>query len=584
MYPTSTKYKQAVQRTDRLWTIMVHVYLDSGETLHLHESDIVLNSVEFKDCSTCSSNMQVGSAYSNGFNFAIANINNAYMAYNFSDAKVVPEVGLWIEEDDAFEYVPLGEFFVNSVGKKRATIPLKCLDALAKANRPLADANLSFPSTLAALFSNVCSTCFISFDTDTFNVLSGWQPMIQEFDVSKSTCRDFIQYAGELLGKNFRINRTGLLEAFWYDSVSTTTTKYTRVKTSEYEDLSIEVTGVSFKNSEGSTTLVGSDTYVMKLSENPLLSTDELRAQVASALLTLMQAIPYKPCTVYHMGDPAWQAGDVVEHVQPDGSSVVAPIMQHTWKFRGSSTLKAVGKTAEQNRQLTAAAKTLQQYEIQARQDLNQGLTAMQQIILSQSSLITSALGFYPYVEYNEDGSVAGVYLMSTPEDSETTVVWAITSGGIGVSHTGIAGPYTSTWTVDDTITANVVNANMIRTGVLQDRNGGNTFYLDLDNGILRMGSYYTKEESDQQINAYFRFVDGKLYIGDEESNIQLVESGDKVAFVDKGTNTEVAYISNERFYAPNLTVLETADFGGYRMFVSNGIAFKWVGRSEISG
>lgn len=129
--------------------------------------------------------------------------------------------------------------------------------------------------------------------------------------------------------------------------------------------------------------------------------------------------------------------------------------------------------------------------------------------------------------------------------------------------------------------TDDITSAQLV-SGTIQSADG-TTFYLNLDANLLQMSSYYTKEEANAQINdaigRFIRIQDGKVYIGLESNNIQLVESNDKIAFVDKASGAEVAYIFNNRCYIPNLAVLETADFGGYQMDVSNGISFKWIGR-----
>ena len=81
-----------------------------------------------------------------------------------------------------------------------------------------------------------------------------------------------------------------------------------------------------------------------------------------------------------------------------------------------------------------------------------------------------------------------------------------------------------------------------------------------------------------QEINSFIRLKDGKIYLGIEGDEIQLVQSNNKVAFVDVGTGLEVAYIANSRFYTPSLTVTDEMDWGGYRITSTNGLVFKWVG------
>jgi phage minor structural protein len=186
--------------------------------------------------------------------------------------------------------------------------------------------------------------------------------------------------------------------------------------------------------------------------------------------------------------------------------------------------------------------------------------------------------GVIRFLDTNEDGVLDTLYIADDPNPLTAVKVWRFNYQGFAASKNGYDGPFEFGATLDDGLLANFVTAAKLVAGTIQSADG-TTFYLNLDEGILQMGNYYSKDETDAEIGRFVRIQDGRIYIGLEGNNIQLVESNDKVAFVDKASGTEVAYISNDRFYTPNLTVLQTADFGGYRMDVSNGIGFKWIGR-----
>lgn len=207
----------------------------------------------------------------------------------------------------------------------------------------------------------------------------------------------------------------------------------------------------------------------------------------------------------------------------------------------------------------------------------------VQNIAAQMTAALTKALfgldgGVIRFLDTNEDGVLDTLYIADDPNPLTAVKVWRFNYQGFAASKTGYDGPFEFGATLDDGLLANFVTAAQLVAGTIRSADG-TTFYLNLDEGILQMGNYYSKDETDAEIGRFVRIQDGKIYIGLEGNNIQLVESNDKVAFVDKASGTEVAYISNDRFYTPNLTVLQTADFGGYRMDVSNGITFKWIGR-----
>lgn len=388
------------------------------------------------------------------------------------------------EESKEFEYVPLGIFNVISAGKKLSSIPISCMDNMYKLNVALERLNIVLPLTLLELFDLICVGCGLQSTASLRNELAELNLTIQQFSQKDYTCRDIIGYMGILIGKNIQVGRDGLLQSFWYENVMQSTDESTRVGNSSYEDLTVNIDGVIITDWEGNSYWIGDNTQIAEYDTNPLIQSEEFAQQIASLTLNQLNSVSYRPCTVAYVGDPSWQAGDIIEHIREEDGNIIAPLMLHSYKFRGTGTIESVGVTPEQNRQLTAAAKKLLKIQTQTKQDLNKGLNNMQQTILNQTQLITTALGFWPHIEYNSDGSIKGYYLMSTPIDSDTTTVWAFTSGGIGVSHTGIAGPYTSSWTADDTIVAHIITADMIRTGMLAALD--DLLTIDLSNGLFK--------------------------------------------------------------------------------------------------
>ena len=318
------------------------------------------------------------------------------------------------------------------------------------------------------------------------------------------------------------------------------------------------------QDSSGTTYWMGNNTLVAQLDSNPLIQNSEVAQDVLTTVYNALKSVSYRPYTVTYMGDPAIQAGDRVLHTR-DSGNLESLVMTSSFSFHGSATLSAVGTTAEQNRQATKSTKQVQQVVAKAKEDLNQGLKSLESTMTMQSDLITQALGFYPKVEYDEDGRIKAVYMMSTPNSTPTTLVWAITSGGIGVSHTGIEGPYTSSWTMDDSILANSITANMIKTGVLQSVDG-TSFYLDLDKGVLRMDASSIALNGKQLGDFISVTYDDQgrpvLKIGWSGNDIQLKLLNDRISFVNEN-DTEMAYWTTSSF---RLTTLQSFQLGNMKM------------------
>ncbi len=563
MYSVSSAYKTQVKAATRDWAIKLALSLDSGETYELTEQDIESDTFTYQESSTCSDTIQVGSVYSNSLDFSLINKDGRFNEDNFQDAVVTPQIGLQLP-DGTWEYIPLGKFNVYDPGKKLSTISMHSLDNMYKLNTPFSAVNIQYPINVAALVVGICDHCVVPISAQLTTELMSLGITLNSFDPGDATCRDILGYVGCLLGKNLRFNRLGILESFWYNtSIDSTTDADTR-NTSDFSDFKVNITGVRLSDNAGTEYWKGNSSLVAQLDSNPLIQNEEVAQETLLRVYTALTSVTYRPYTITYMGDPAIQAGDYVKHLRASGD-LESIVMTSVFCFHGSATLSAVGTTAEQTRQATNATKQVQQVAAKARVDLNQGLRSLESTMALQSDLITQALGFYPKIVYDEDGRIKAVYMMSTPNSTPTTLVWAITSGGIGVSHTGIEGPYTSSWTMDDSILANTITANMISTGILQSVDG-TAFYLDLDNGVLRMDASSIalngKQLGDFISVTYDNQGKPVLRIGWSGNDIQLKLLNDRISFVSED-DTELAYWTTGSF---RLKTLQSFQLGNMKM------------------
>lgn len=563
MYGVSNAYKTQVKASTREWAIKLSLTLDSGVTYNLTEKDIETSTFAFQESSTCGSTIQVGSVYANSLDFSLINSDGKYNNDNFQDATVSAQVGLKLP-DGTWEYVPLGKFNIYEPGKKLSTISIHSLDNMYRLNAPFANVDIQYPTNVMTLMSTICTHCGVPLSAQLTSELRSLDIVLSKVDPGDMTCRDIVGYIGCLIGKNLRFDRLGVLESFWYSNTVEVSTNADTRNTSDFSDLAVNITGVELQDSSGTTYWMGNNTLVAQLDSNPLIQNSEVAQDVLTTVYNALKSVSYRPYTVTYMGDPAIQAGDRVLHTR-DSGNLESLVMTSSFSFHGSATLSAVGTTAEQNRQATKSTKQVQQVVAKAKEDLNQGLKSLESTMTMQSDLITQALGFYPKVEYDEDGRIKAVYMMSTPNSTPTTLVWAITSGGIGVSRTGIEGPYTSSWTMDDSILANSITANMIKTGVLQSVDG-TSFYLDLDKGVLRMDASSIALNGKQLGDFISVTYDDQgrpvLKIGWSGNDIQLKLLNDRISFVNEN-DIEMAYWTTSSF---RLTTLQSFQLGNMKM------------------
>jgi len=87
--------------------------------------------------------------------------------------------------------------------------------------------------------------------------------------------------------------------------------------------------------------------------------------------------------------------------------------------------------------------------------------------------------------------------------------------------------------------------------------------------GIAQIGNYLAYDSDT-----------GIVTLGDSNSEIALKVENDRVAFVDVANgDAELAYFTNQRLMITDATIINSLDFGNYRLDTQyNGITFRWVG------
>lgn len=114
----------------------------------------------------------------------------------------------------------------------------------------------------------------------------------------------------------------------------------------------------------------------------------------------------------------------------------------------------------------------------------------LEKAVTDATKWITNGKGYMVAVK-DEAGNWMELCSLDEPSINNARSVWRWNNGGFGHSSNGYNGPYRTAITQDghivaDFIDTGVLTATIITAGVLKD-SVGNTFYLDLDNGILRM-------------------------------------------------------------------------------------------------
>lgn len=109
----------------------------------------------------------------------------------------------------------------------------------------------------------------------------------------------------------------------------------------------------------------------------------------------------------------------------------------------------------------------------------------------SVTDQILTASGGHVIINYGDDGKMAEILLMDTTDKATAVNVMRFNMGGIAFSTSGYNGPFNGIMGLDGKWFAEYLktwqlSASIIIAGILQSHDG-ETFYLDLEKGILRM-------------------------------------------------------------------------------------------------
>ncbi len=111
------------------------------------------------------------------------------------------------------------------------------------------------------------------------------------------------------------------------------------------------------------------------------------------------------------------------------------------------------------------------------------------------SDLVSGALGkvmgaqggTVRFLDTNDDGEPDTLYIADNADPKLAKQVWRFNYLGWAASSNGYNGPFTLGATLEDGLLADFVTAANLTAGTIKSADNGNTFFLDLVNGILRM-------------------------------------------------------------------------------------------------
>lgn len=145
---------------------------------------------------------------------------------------------------------------------------------------------------------------------------------------------------------------------------------------------------------------------------------------------------------------------------------------------------------------------------IQQQQEINEkpSVSFLEQAVINATNWITGNKGGYVIFQRNADGQPYEILIMDKPEIEKAVKVWRWNQGGLGYSSNGYDGDYSTAITQDgaivaDFITTGTLQANLIKSGIIQSHDG--RAYFNLDTGQIAATQLIAQSSAIGQYSAY---------------------------------------------------------------------------------
>lgn len=458
--------------------------------------------------------------------------------------------------DESGNRIPGGLFTMESPERpSRNTYRITAYDRVSWLERdltPWLESLDGWPYDLLTFARMVCDECLLTLANDT--IPNAGFP-VNRFPAAKMTGRALMGYIGQIAGRFCRATVDGQIEFAWYTDSGITLQPtgerfYSSLKASDYQVERIEAVQVQLAEAEYGMlfpeTEVGYNSYI--ISGNPLITfVNEDLLPYLDVLLQEIRNAVYTPCKVTLPASLDIRPGHILRIIDQDEKIIDTYVMTKTQK----GSVDTIESTGSARRDTPAAVneKTPEDYvtaamKRQTQLELFNKLTnygAVQGLFLAKdgqifinaaymsTGILQSKNGTTFYLDLDEgilkmnatELEISGQSLGSAAlkDMSQEELVAVLTKEGFAKGiylHDGqlyINAEYINTGTL---------NASLMKAGVLQSNDDGETFKLDLDAGTFSMSG-----------TGKFMSPDGKSYITVDGGSFVLYAQDAYGSFVD---------------------------------------------------
>ena len=520
MYPVTDIYNEKIISDNREFAI--RVTFDGTTVL----TGTTIQSISMEELTNSGDVLTIGSACSTKI---VINLINPPTSIDYDGTPIFVEVG--IKTGDDYEYIPLGKFYATTpeTNNDFKTLTLTAYDGFCKMSGKY-EARVNSETTLQAVYDDLkaqllsnCGVVLKPFNCPEY--------AISNFPYLDITYTQAIGYVAGCLGCFARFDRVGELEMAWYtdsEKVIPSSLQYmSGFKRTTKKDLTI--TSIA-TGTEENPIVKGNGANGTQINfENPYI-TDEMAEDIYASV----SGLTYTPCSVKWRGNPAIQAGDIVQVLNNEGAAHIVLIMGYSLKVgsgcNATITCKGNSETkSEFSGRFESVGKKIEKV-----------YQTFEQAILNATNAITGNSGGYVKLhDTNGDGKPDEILVMDSENIKLATKVWRWNKEGLGYSYNPAGNAYEGAYglalTADGRINASLIttgrlNAEMVAIGdetsdYIRIKDGIMHFGSANDDLTLRLGNISVDGTPQKQVAFYFGNA-RKAYFSNNSFEIDDMEGG----------------------------------------------------------
>lgn len=139
-------------------------------------------------------------------------------------------------------------------------------------------------------------------------------------------------------------------------------------------------------------------------------------------------------------------------------------------------------------------------------------ISLVQSVAMTLTAAILGAKGgSVRILDTDGDGMTDTLYVADNPDPALATKVWRWNYEGWAGSKTGYIGPFVLGATLEDGLLADAVTAAHLVAGTIMSKDDGETFLLDLDNGVLHMNALNDLDEKYASVSMDVDGINAKI-------------------------------------------------------------------------